>query len=286
MTFRSPPFDPFFDPTGTGTQIIPMRRSSYDTDTGLTPDDPRTTINDITTWIDGSNVYGSSEARAMWLRTEEEGKLKTSEGNLLPFNTLTGQYGDPVDPDAPFMLLEGPPQERHFIAGDLRANEQPILTALHTLFVREHNRRTEALALQYPDWTDEALYQQARRMVIGHIQAIAFHEWLPALGIELGPYPGYDAVMNPTIMNVFSAAAFRLGHSLINGTLLRLDGAGQPAEYGPLNLRDAFFKADGAPGRRRVGTPLSRDGRTTPTNAGHQGHRRFAELPLRPAGCG
>ena len=26
------------------------------------------------------------------------------------------------------------PQPKHFVAGDLRANEQPILTSLHTLF--------------------------------------------------------------------------------------------------------------------------------------------------------
>ena len=232
--------DPFFDPMETGTQMIPMRRSKYDPYTGLGEGNPRMHVNDITAWIDGSNVYGSDEARAMWLRTGTGGRLKVSENNLLPFNTITGLFADAVDPDAPFMLMEGPPQERHFVAGDVRANEQPILAALHTLFVREHNRLCDELAAAHPTWTDEQLYQQARRMNVGFIQAIAFEEWLPALGIDLDPYEGYDGAMMPNIMNVFSAAAFRLGHTLLNDELRRIDLNGN--EMSTLSLRDGFFR--------------------------------------------
>ncbi|HMB91561.1 MAG TPA: peroxidase family protein, partial [Rhodothermales bacterium] len=231
--------DPFFDPMETGTQMIPMRRSKYDSGTGLGEGNPRMHINDITSWIDGSNVYGSDEARAMWLRTGTGGRLKVSEDNLLPFNTVTGLFADAVDADAPFMLMEGPPVERHFIAGDVRANEQPILSALHTLFVREHNRLCDELAADHPTWTDEQLYQHARRMNVGFIQAIAFEEWLPALGVDLAPYAGYNGAMMPNIMNVFSAAAFRLGHTLINDALRRIDLQGN--EMPTLSLRDGFF---------------------------------------------
>jgi hypothetical protein len=232
--------DPFFDPMETGTQMIPMRRSKYDPYTGLGEDNPRMHVNDITAWIDGSNVYGSDEARAMWLRTGTGGRLKVSEDNLLPFNTTTGLFADPEDPDAPFMLMGGPPQERHFVAGDVRANEQPILAALHTLFVREHNRLCDELAAAHPTWTDEQLYQHARRMNVGFIQAIAFEEWLPALGIDLAPYAGYNGAMMPNIMNVFSAAAFRLGHTLLNDELRRIDLSGN--EMSTLSLRDGFFQ--------------------------------------------
>jgi hypothetical protein len=236
-----PAFDPYFDPAGTGTVQILMRRSKSDPLTGTDPSNPRMHINDISSWMDGSNIYGSDNARANWLRTFTNGKLKTSAGNLLPFNTVTGEFGDAIDPTAPFMIIEGAPMPKHFVAGDLRANEQPTLTCMHTLFVREHNRVCDEALIAHPGWSDEELYQYARKMVGGYIQAIAFEEWLPALGIQIDPYSGYNNGMQPDIMNVFSAAAFRLGHTLLNGNLLRLDGSGAPYVNGNIDLKDAFF---------------------------------------------
>ena len=46
------------------------------------------------------------------------------------------------------------------------------LLSLHVLFVREHNRRCDWLAAQYPTWDDEKLYQSARRYVIALIQVM------------------------------------------------------------------------------------------------------------------
>ncbi|MGB3189364.1 MAG: peroxidase family protein, partial [Limnoraphis sp.] len=69
--------DPSFDPFNSGTQEIPLTRSIYDFDTGI--DSPREQINEITAYIDGSNVYGSDSERAEALRTNDgTGKLKTS----------------------------------------------------------------------------------------------------------------------------------------------------------------------------------------------------------------
>jgi len=136
-----PGCDPMFDPTCTGTMEIRMFRSKSDPATGTDPSNPRKTINDITSFIDGSGVYGSEEDRANWLRTNVDGKMKISTGNLLPWNTLNGEFDGTIDPGAPFMVLDGFPQpEKFFVGGDIRVNEQPGLMCFHTLFVLEHNR--------------------------------------------------------------------------------------------------------------------------------------------------
>ena len=236
-----PANDAYFDPAGTGTVIIPMHRSDYDPATGTDITNPRTYYNGITAYIDASAVYGSDDLRANWLRTFTGGKLRTSAGNLLPFNTLTGEYNGAIDPQAPEMAMPVPYVPVYFVAGDVRANENPFLTALHTLFVREHNRLCDELSAQHPSWTDENLYQYARKLVGGILQAIVYEEWLPTLGMEITSYNGYDPTVNAGIMNVFNTAAYRYGHTTITSLLVRMDNEGNYIPEGDILLRDAFF---------------------------------------------
>lgn len=135
-----------------------------------------------------------------------------------------------------------PATTRFFVAGDPRANENVLLAGMHTLFVREHNRLCDSLIQVHPDWTDEQLYQHARRMVSGIMQAIIYEEWLPAMGVYLPEYEGYFTDVNPNIFNVFSTAAFRFGHTLLNSTLLRMSIDGGTIPEGNISLRDAFFQ--------------------------------------------
>jgi hypothetical protein len=225
-----PDGDPFFDPLSTGTALIPLDRSAWDATSGTGPADPRQQVNQITTFIDASNVYGSDPVRAAALRTFTGGRLRTSPGDLLPFNT--GGL-----PNA------GGPDPSLFLAGDVRANEQVGLTALHTLFVREHNRQAAEIATAWPTAPDEVLYQEARRRGGALMQALTYNEFLPVLlGPDpLPPYAGYDPGVDPQIANVFSTACYRFGHSMLGAGLLRLDAAGQPIAGGSLALRDAFF---------------------------------------------
>ncbi|QDU61294.1 peroxidase [Planctomycetes bacterium Pan216] len=218
-----PAGDFFFDPTGTGEQVIELTRSIFDTSTGTDSSNPREQINEITALIDGSMVYGSDEETAAALRSFEGGKLRVTEsenGDLLPI----GESGS-------------------FEAGDVRANEQIALTSMHTLFVREHNWWADQLAAEHPEWTDEELYQQARSIVVAEIQSITYNEFLPALlGYDaIDDYEGYDPSVDPSIANEFSTAAYRIGHTMLSPELQRLNNDGTEAEEGSIALQNAFF---------------------------------------------
>lgn len=245
----------------------------------------RQQINEITGWIDASNVYGSDDERNAALRTlDGTGRLKTSRFGLLPRN-LDGHEN------------AGGSGNQFFLAGDVRSNEQIALTAMHTLFVREHNRwantfhaeakakhskkQAEAPAKKTYKHTDsqgnvvysdrpssgqsqstvqrhfgkrrkspevdgDAIFERARAMVIAEIQHITYTEFLPVLlgSRALPRYSGYRPGTDARITNVFSTAAFRLGHSMLSPSLLRLGRDGQEIAAGHIRLRDAFFAPD------------------------------------------
>ena len=230
-----PAGDPYFDPLDTGTQVIPFNRSVYDTSTGTGEDNPRQQLNKITSWIDASNVYGSDVTRANALRTNDgTGRLKTSEGDLLPFNTV----GLPNDGGSNDPAL--------FLAGDFRANEQVGLTSMHTLFMREHNRYVVEHRLANPGLSENELYEKGRQFVGALMQAITYNEFLPALLGQgaLSPYTGYNPIVDASIANIFSTAAYRIGHSMLSPYILRLDQNLNTIPEGNLPLMDAFFSPE------------------------------------------
>ncbi len=227
--------DPFFDPTGTGTAQILFNRSRIVPGTGTGPGNPRQQINVLSSFIDCNTVYGSNPIRAGLLRSFVDGKMLVSAGDLLPWNY-------------PEEEMDFPPQgmalSSLFLAGDDRANEQTGLAAMHTLWVREHNRLCDELRAAHPGWDDQKLYQEARDIVITLNQVITYREFLPALlgPGAIAPYGGYRPKVNPGVANEFAHAAFRFAHSILNPFLARLNEDGTPIPQGPLALRDAFFQ--------------------------------------------
>ena len=100
-----------------------------------------------------------------------------------------------------------------FIAGDMRANENLGLTAVQTLFAREHNRIVAELPDDLPE---EVKFAIARRVVGATQQVITYEEFLPAFDVELEPYAGYDSEVDPTLSNEFATVGYR-AHSMIHG---------------------------------------------------------------------
>ncbi len=76
---KVPKGDPTFDPKETDSVFLPFTRAKYDRSTGLGPNNPRIQVNDVTSWIDGSVLYGTNEAWLTMMRSFENGTL--SEGN-------------------------------------------------------------------------------------------------------------------------------------------------------------------------------------------------------------
>jgi len=265
FNIQVPTGDPYFDPFNTGLQEISLERSIFkNDDQGV-----RQQLNQITAYIDGSGVYGSDSVRADYLRAMAGmGKLKTSTADngesLLPYN-LNG-----LDNAMPGLSAAGD----FFIAGDVRANEQIGLTAVHTLFVREHNRlaedmasrlaatplnsgpiaprlaslRDEAIAVQGNGIDDQGdfIYHAARKVVGAQIQKITYSEFIPVLlgDDALDTYSAYNESIDPGISNAFSTAAYRVGHTMLPSQLLRSHDLNE-ANSTPIQLRNAFFNPTG-----------------------------------------
>jgi hypothetical protein len=193
---------------------------------GTGVDVPREQINTISSYIDASNVYGVTQARLDWLR-DGASLLLTRDGYL----PRAGARGSAAT--APAMDLMGPlmgQPANAVVAGDVRANENIALTAIHTLFAREHNRIVAALPRALPPNTR---FEIARRVVGAEIQYITYTQFLPALGIRLDPYAGYDSGVDPTLSNEFAVVGYR-AHSMIHG---EFDVTAKAATYSPRQLR-------------------------------------------------
>ncbi|GBM16293.1 Peroxidasin [Araneus ventricosus] len=203
----------------------------------------REQLNKATSFLDASAVYGSTIDRTKTLRSFNKGQLRTQRINNTPYMTSSSSSGYSCGtPSEPLKCFE---------AGDSRVNMLVELTAMHTLWYREHNRIAEELHNINPQWTDETLFQEARRILIGELQHITYSEFLPLLlgkeamnyfqlNIEKDEfYDGYDETIDPSVYNVFGAAAFRFGHSLIKD-MIDLIGPDNKSEAS-VALHETYF---------------------------------------------
>ena len=114
-----------------------------------------------------------------------------------------------------------------------------FFSAMHTLWVRQHNKLARELSELNPHWNDEQIFQETRRIVGAQIQHITYSEFLPViLGKEamdrfnldpqkMGFFSGYDINTNPGTANSVSTAAFRFVASLLPGVIRYYDSKGK-----------------------------------------------------------
>ncbi|XP_046332929.2 lactoperoxidase-like [Haliotis rufescens] len=175
-------------------------------------------LNQITAYIDASQVYGSSQGEQNKLRTFVNGQLKMKSTHL------------PKDAQQSCTTPLSP--SYCFLAGDHRVNENPTLQSMHTIFMREHNRIAKKLKALNCHWSDAITFQEARKIVGAIIQKITYDEYLPIImgqqamtqyGLPIGSGSIYANVYSTTtdasIRNAFATAAFRMGHSMIHSHL-------------------------------------------------------------------
>jgi hypothetical protein len=129
-----------------------------------------------------------------------------------------------VRPALPFDLPRA--VQGQAIIGDPRNDENIIVAQLHLAFLRFHNKVVEGLRAGTikppPSATQDTLFEQARKLVIWHYQWIVLHDFLgrlvdkKVLGDVLEKGRAFYRPAGDAFIPVeFSAAAYRLGHSMV-----------------------------------------------------------------------
>ncbi|XP_076326783.1 dual oxidase-like isoform X2 [Tachypleus tridentatus] len=213
--------DEMYDKDCKGGKYMPFHRALYDSRTGQSPNNPREQVNLMTSWIDGSFVYSTSEAWVNSMRSFQNGTFRVdNKGKFPPKN----KERVPLINSPPAHYLGMLNLERMFLLGDPRTNQNPALLAFGILFFRYHNAVALQIQNEHPDWPDEEIFQRARRWVIASLQNIIMYEYVPLLlGEEMSNYSGYKPDIHPGISHVFQSAAFRFAHTMIPPGIYRRD---------------------------------------------------------------
>ncbi len=165
-------------PPGDSWPVDPMQIHPSVPDAVVEADEgrPSAYVNTETHWWDGSQIYGSSLKRQLAVRrdpatgeTLPDGKLYLDARGHLP---MLGE-ADGLQSQAGVF----PNQE---MAG-FNSNWWLGLSAMHTIFAREHNCVIDRLKIEYPEAEAQWLFQKARLVVTALIAKIHTTEWTTAL---------------------------------------------------------------------------------------------------------
>lgn len=194
---------------------LKFTRSTPAPGTGVTT--PREQINNVSSYLDASAVYSTDDQRLEWLRVGPvDGNLANNGAKLLmpdeylPRRDARGDTANAPEVELGGELIANPGQA--VVTGDARANNNTGVTAVETLIAREHNRIVDLLPTSL---SEQEKFEIARRVVIAEVQYITYNEFLPAHGVRLPAYRGYNPSVNATLSNEFSTVGYRI-HSMIH----------------------------------------------------------------------
>jgi peroxidase len=218
--------DPWYD--GRKRHCLPFARSLPTMEPNHQKNGPkvvRQQLNDITAYIDASNVYGSSKEILDKVRDSNSIFLRTSSWNQHKLMPLRGANETGC--------IKG--VTACFRAGDGRVNENAGLASMHTMWVLQHNKIAQKIKDRRSYWSNEKIFQETRRIIGAMHQHITYNEFLPVIlgdhymrkyNLKLHNYlsPTYNPSCDPTVTNEFATAAFRFGHTFVGNRLFAAAG--------------------------------------------------------------
>lgn len=191
----------------------------------------RQQVNQLSSTIDGTTIYGATKRHAEAVKAKNKMHLLTTDmgpkGEYLPTtDMIANQFNSLTDA---FKVSEAFNNFKHpsFFAGDTRVMENGVLSMYHTMFLRIHNLVVDKILEVNPDAANEPemVFNEARLFTIASIQHVIYSEQLPALLGEFAISTEADMQLSdkmkkldpnrpsPRIFNEFATAAFRYGHA-------------------------------------------------------------------------
>jgi len=238
---------------------FPFARTGYETDSGGV----RQQINEETSFLDLGNVYGDSQTmenllRAdtvdQWGNTIQSAKLLLPDGMLPTLAQVAADSGTTEADVRDAFFPQGfiaPLSSDSFIAGDNRVDQQPPLTALQTIWAREHNYQVDQLTpyAEQHGWTQDQLFEAARAITEAEWQHVIYDEYLPKLtgthaDALLAAYyadPSHTVDTTGQIINEWTTVAFRFGHDQSSNDYVGLNEDGSNSFN--VTLEEAFTLA-------------------------------------------